>query len=81
MPIGMALWGFFTSSPERRTKLELSDVTGVLEGHYSFDLFTLTCCGNAVKSHKGVKTSGSTRKDPSPTKRHKAAFTRSFLVF
>lgn len=29
----------------------------------------LTCCGDAVKAHKGVETGGSTRQDSSEAKR------------
>lgn len=42
-------------------------------------LFCFTCGGNAVKTHKGIKTGGSTRQNSPKAKRHEAALTDVFF--
>lgn len=42
-------------------------------------LKTLTCCGNAVKSHKGIEAGGCTRQDSCKAKGCKASLAKFFL--
>jgi len=39
---------------------------------------TLTCCGDAVKTHESIETRGGTRQDSSETERGKAAHAECF---
>ncbi len=39
----------------------------------------LTCCGDAVKAHKGVEAGGSTRQDTSEAKRSKTTLSKFLL--
>lgn len=43
------------------------------------NVFPLTCSGNAVKPHEGIKAGGGTRQDSSPAKGHEAALAKTFF--
>lgn len=60
MPIGMALWGFFTSSPVAQREVN-TDVLITIKTQVDHGLLdqVITCCCNAVKSDKSVEAGGS----------------------
>lgn len=94
MPIGIERMGFFASSPDRTEKKKVFFFIAKLHTILRLQLKvhfcdispgshrkqkTLTCCGDAIKAHKGIETGGSARQDSCEAKRSKTAHTKVLL--